>query len=138
VGMVSVAKWVYVIVAECVLQKTLSVRIRICGKSLWRSRAARVVGRFGSFVVLSGVLDSVAYAVGVCVGMSIFFAQVCHKGCISVLFGVMSLAILRCSVPAGRSNLELKVSMVVRSCISGLVLLPRCSSARISSVGCMW
>jgi hypothetical protein len=55
----------------------------------------------------------------------------------NVIFGVRSLGILRCSAPAGRSRVYLKVSMTERSCIFVLVLLPWGSLARMASVGCM-
>ena len=56
----------------------------------------------------------------------------------SVVFLVRSLGILRCLVPAGRRNVDLRVYMAVRSCIFGLVLLPCGSLARMASMGCMW
>jgi len=45
---------------------------------------------------------------------------------------------IRCSVPAGTSRMDLKVSMAVRSCVFGLVQVLRGSLARMASVGCVW
>ena len=70
--------------------------------------------------------------------MSVCVMYVCHERCMSVIFGVRSLGILRCSVPARRRNVDLGVSMAVRSCIFGLDLLPCGSPARMASVGGMW
>ena len=56
----------------------------------------------------------------------------------SAIFGVRSLGIVRCSVPPRKRSMDLRVSMAVRSCIFGLVLLHRGSLARMASVGCMW
>jgi len=55
----------------------------------------------------------------------------------SVVFGVGCLGSLRCSVQAGRSRVDRRVSMAVRSCIVGLVLLPWGSLVRMASVGCI-
>ncbi len=67
-----------------------------------------------------------------------FFMYACHEGCISVVFVVGSLGSLRCYIPAGKSRVDRRVSMAVRSCIFGLVLCPWGSLARMASVGCMW
>ena len=76
------------------------------------------------FFVVKGVLVRVAYDVGMCSGRSVFLMYAWHEGCMRVVFGVGSLGSLRCSVPAGRSKVDRRVSMAVRSCIFGLVLLP--------------
>ena len=55
-----------------------------------------------------------------------------------VIFLVRLLGILRCSVPAGSSKVDLGVSMAVRHYIFGLVLLPRGNLARMASASCMW
>ena len=57
-------------------------------------------------------------------GRSVIFMYACHEECISVVFGVGSLDSLRCSVPAGRSRVDRRVSMTVRICIFLLVLFP--------------
>jgi hypothetical protein len=84
------------------------------------------------------VLVRFANDVGVCSGRSVFFMYACHEGCTSVLFGVGSSGSLRCSVPAGRSRVDRRVSMAVWSCIFGLVLCPWGSLARMAFVDCMW
>jgi hypothetical protein len=38
----------------------------------------------------------------------------------------------------GDAHVDLRVSMVVRSCIFGLAISPQGSLARMASVGCMW
>ena len=38
--------------------------------------------------VFVGVLVRVAYDIGMCFGKSVFFMNVCHEGCMSVVFGV--------------------------------------------------
>jgi len=91
----------------------------------------------GDFVV-GGVLVRVVFDIGVCSGRSVFLMYAYHEGCMSVVFGVESLGSLRCSVPAGRSTVDCRVSIAVRSCILGLALLPCGSLARMASVGCMW
>ena len=91
----------------------------------------------GCFVV-EGVLVRFAYDVGVCSGRTVFLMNACHEGCMSAVFGVGSLGSLRCSVPAGKSRVDRRVSMAIRSCIFGLVLFPWGSLARTASVGCMW
>ena len=88
--------------------------------------------------MLYGVLDRGAYGGGVCSGSSVFYMYVCHEGCISVILRARSLGILRCSFPVGMSRVDLKVSMTVRRCIFGLVLLLWGSLARMASVGCIW
>jgi len=88
--------------------------------------------------LVEGMLVGFAYDVGVCSGRSVFFMYACHEGCMSVVFGVGSLGNLRCSVPAGRIRVDRRVSMVVRSCIFGLVLCPWGSLARVVFVGRMW
>ena len=84
----------------------------------------RAHGRLRGFVVLDAVLTSVAYYVGVCYGSSVCLMRACHEGCMSVSFGVRSLGSMRYSVPAKRSRVDLKMSMVVRSCILRLILSP--------------
>ena len=56
----------------------------------------------------------------------------------SVVFSVGYLGSLRCFVPAGRSRVDRRVSMSVRSCMYGLVLFPWDSLARAAYVGCRW
>ena len=90
----------------------------------------------GGFVV-EGVLVRVAYDIGVCFGRSDFFMYTCHEGCMSVGFGVGSSGKLRCLVPVWSSRVDRRVSMAVRSCIFGLVLLPWGSLVRMAFVGCM-
>ena len=90
----------------------------------------------GNFVV-ERVLVGVAYDIKVCFGRSVFFMYAYHEGCMSIRFGVGSLDNLRYSVPAGRSRVNRRVFMTVRSCIFGLVLLPWVSLTRMTSVGCM-
>ena len=48
-----------------------------------------------------------------------------------VVFGVGSLGSLRCSLLAGRSRVDRRVSIAVRSCIFGLVPCPWGSLARM-------
>ena len=88
--------------------------------------------------MVEGALVRFAYDVGVCSGRSVFFMYTCHMGCTSVAFGVGSLGNLRCSVAAGRTRVDRRVSMAVRNCIFGLVLCPWGSLARVASVSCMW
>ena len=87
--------------------------------------------------MVEGVLVRFAYDVGVCYGRSVFSMYACHESRMSVVFGVGSLGSLRCYVPAGGNWVDRRVSMVVRSCIFGLVLYPWGSLARIAYVGCM-
>ena len=89
------------------------------------------------FVVLKGVLVWVAYDVGVYSGRSVFIMYVCHQGYMSVVFGVGSVGSLRCSVPAGRSRVDGRVSMAMRSCVFWLFILSWGSLARMTSVGRM-
>ena len=97
------------------------------------------VGCVRGVFVVEGVLVRFAYDVGVRVFWKVgFFMNACHEGCMSVVFGVGSLGSLRCSVPAGGSRVDRRVSLTVRSCIFGLVLLPWGSLARMASVSCMW
>ena len=84
------------------------------------------------------MLVRVAHDVGVCSWRSVFFMYACHEGCMSVIFGIGSLGSLRCSVLVGRSRVDRRVSMIVRSCIFGLVMCPWGSLSRMTSVGCMW
>ena len=91
----------------------------------------------GDFVV-EGMLVRIAYYVGVYFGSSvIIFMYACHEACMSVVFGVRSLGSLRCSVPAGRSRGDRRVSMAVRKYFFWLVLLPWGSLARMTSMGRM-
>jgi hypothetical protein len=78
------------------------------------------IGRVRGGGVVVGVLVRVAYDIGVCSGRSVFLIYVCHAGCMSVVFGVLSLDSLRCYVSAGRSNVDGRVSMAVRTCSLGL------------------
>ena len=96
------------------------------------------IGCIRGGLVVEGVLDWFGYDIGMCSGRSVFFMYVCLEGCMSVFFGVGSLGSLRYFVPAGRSRVDHRVSMAVRSCIFGLVRLPWGSLARMASVDCMW
>ena len=91
----------------------------------------------GGFVV-EGALVRAACDIDVCYGRSVFFMYACHEGCISVVFDVGFLGSFLCSIPAGRSRVNRRVSMAVRSFIFGQVLLPWGSLARMRYVGCMW
>ena len=97
-----------------------------------------VVGWVRCGFMVEGALVRFAHDIGVCSGRSVVFMDACHVGCMSVAFGLGSLGSLRCSVPAGGSRVDRRVSLTVRSCIFGLVLLPWGSLARMASVSCMW
>ena len=58
------------------------VSVVCCGEEmLW---GVGITSHLRGFVLLDGVLISVAYDVGVCYGRSFCFMYACHEGCMSV------------------------------------------------------
>ena len=83
---------------------------------------------------LDGGVVSVRYDVRVSYGMSIWFMYVCQVGWTRVDDCVGSLGSLRCGVFAGRRNVLLRVSMLVRSWRSDAYCPLFMSLAKVASV----